>query len=564
MLQIYYFCTYKPGCRKSRYNQRFAVKNKIQMKKLSTLLLLALASIIASAQDTSFEYDPITDGMECTSITVGKKASADGSVITSHTDDSHRTRTNMLVEKAADHKKGEMVTMYKRQWAKKVEGKMDKYENIEIGEIPQVNHTYQFLNTAYPCVNEKQLAIGESTFSGRPELKSDEGLIDCQRLCMLMLQRCTTAREAIIMAGDLLEKYGWNDAGECLTIADKNEVWHFEVLGPGKGKVGAVWAAQRVPDDHISVNANASRIRRIDLNDKDFFMASKNVYSLAEENGWWDKSQGEFEFAYAYAPSSRTSIACSRREWRVFNLLAPSLKLDPNAENFPFSVKPDTLVSVADLVRVFKDYYEGTEFDMRQSLTVTDKDGKTIISPMASPFMKNDELKMLKINGAWGWRFERNIAVHFTVYGTIIQCRGWLPDEIGALCWFALDNVASSIYVPIYANVTDLPSEYKTDGRETGFSRSSAWWCFNRLGTLTAQRWGDMHKVVDAVWNPMQEQFFKDQLATDKMAIALYNKKDRAGAIKTLTEFTNKCGNEALNAAWETGDKLWTIFDGQW
>ena len=252
------------------------------MKKLSTLLLLALASIIASAQDNSFEYDPITDGMECTSITVGKKASADGSVITSHTDDSHRTRTNMLVEKAADHKKGEMVTMYKRQWAKKVEGKMDKYENIEIGEIPQVNHTYQFLNTAYPCVNEKQLAIGESTFSGRPELKSDEGLIDCQRLCMLMLQRCTTAREAIIMAGDLLEKYGWNDAGECLTIADKNEVWHFEVLGPGKGKVGAVWAAQRVPDDHISVNANASRIRRIDLNDKDFFMASKNVYSLAE------------------------------------------------------------------------------------------------------------------------------------------------------------------------------------------------------------------------------------------------------------------------------------------
>lgn len=530
------------------------------MKALFITLLL-FASITMSAQTTT---DPITEGMECTTITVGKKASVDGSVITSHTDDSHRTRTNMLIEPAADHPEGSMVKMYKRQWAPKEEGKMDKYANIEIGEIPQVDHTYKYLNTAYPCVNEKQLAIGESTFGGRSELQSDNGLIDCQRLCMLMLQRCSTARGAIKMAGDLLEKYGWNDAGECLTIADKEEVWHLEIVGPGKGKVGAVWAAQRVPDDHISVNANASTIREINLKDKDYYMASKNIYSVAEENGWWSKKDGEFSFAYAYAPDTRTSIACTRREWRVFDLLAPSLELDPNSENFPFSVKPDTLVSMEDLVRVFKDYYEGTEFDLRKNLTVTDKEGKSVISPMANPFMKNDELKLNRINGAWGWRGERNIAVHFTVYATIIQCRNWMPDEIGAICWFALDNVASSVYVPIYATVKDIPSEYKTDGRETGFSKDAAWWVFNRLGTLTAQRWGDMHKVVDNVWNPTQKKFFETQKNIDKDALTLYNQGNKEGAIDVVTKYSNECCREALDKAWKTGDLLWTTFDGQW
>ena len=174
-----------------------------------------------------------SDGMECTSITVGKKASADGSVMTSHTDDSHRSRTNIYVTPAQDYERGEMQPLYKREWAKKQQpGQMQRYDNILIGEIPQVDHTYQFLNTAYPCVNEAQLAIGESTFGGRSELKSDSGLIDCQRLCMLLLQRCCTAREAIETAGVLLKKYGWIDAGECLTIADKDEVWHLEILGP--------------------------------------------------------------------------------------------------------------------------------------------------------------------------------------------------------------------------------------------------------------------------------------------------------------------------------------------
>lgn len=510
------------------------------------------------------QFDFETDGLECTTITVGKKASADGSVMTSHSDDSHRTRTNIYVTPSQEFEKGDKQQLYKREWAKRqIPGQMQRYDNIPIGEIDQVEHTFQFLNSAYPCMNEAQLAIGESTFGGREELKSDSGLIDCQRLCMLLLQRCSSAREAIITAGNLLKKHGWIDAGECLTIADKDEVWHLEILGPGKGKKGAVWAAQRVPDDHIAVNANASTIREINLKDKDYFMASENVYSLAKENGWWDGKE-TFRFAYAYAPQTRTMLACRRREWRVFDLVAPSLHLDPNAENYPFSVKPDTLITIEKMMSIFKDYYEGTPFDMRKTLTVTDKDGKTTISPLANPFMKYDELLLHKINGGWHERGERTIAVHFTVYATILQCRNWLPDEIGALCWFALDNVASSIYVPIYANVSDLPSTYKTDGRVTGFSKDAAWWAFNRVGTIAAKRWGDMHPVVDKVWSPLQKEFINQHIMVEHEANKLINKGQYEEAIQLLTNFTDECGNTAVERAWKLGDYLWTTFDGMW
>ncbi len=494
----------------------------------------------------------------CTSITLGKLATADGSVITSHTDDSHRTRSWIDIVPPMKHKKSEMEPMYKR--VKNDTLAMPAYGHQKIGEIPQVKHTNGYINTAYPSLNDKQLGIGESTFGGRPELQSDEGLIDCQRLCQLMLERETTARGAIHLAGELLKEYGWNDAGECLTIADENEVWHFEVVGPGKGKTGAVWAAQRVPDDHVSVNANASRIMGIDLDNPDYFMASDNVFDVAKENGWWDPEKETFRFCYAYAPHSRTSLAARRREWRVFDMLAPSLKLDPNAENYPFSVKPDTLVTLEKLMSVFRDYYAGTPFDMRKTLTVTDENGKTVISPLASPHMPYDANKLFKINGGWGWLGERTIARWYTMYATIIQLRNWLPDEIGGVEWLAMDNVSSSIYVPVYSGVTDLPEYYKTPGRVNGYTMKSAWWIFNRLGTLTAQRWGDMHKDVDAVWFPMQKSFIEELPSIDEQALKLYKKSPKEASV-FLTEYTEKKGIMVMERAIELGDYLWTKYD---
>jgi dipeptidase len=530
------------------------------MKKISlaiiSLVFLPVISTITAQIDKSDWEGGFPEG--CTSITVGKKASFDGSVITSHTDDSHRTRSWMDFQPARKHKRGTSTPMYKRLASDSLA--MPTYAHKLIGSIPQVKKTHAFLNTAYPCINTKQLAMGESTFGGREELQSDEGLIDCQRLCRLMLERCTSAREAIKLAGELTKKYGWNDAGECLTIADTKEVWHFEIVGPGKGKVGSVWVAQRVPDDHVSVNVNASTIKKINLDDSDYFMASENIFDVAIENGWYDPAKETFRFCYAYAPKSRTSYAARRREWRVFDLVAPSLKLDPNAENYPFSVKPDTKVTMEKLVSIFKDYYEGTPFNMIKDLTVSDEDGKTIISPLANPNLPYDANKLFKINGGWGWRGERTIARWYTMYATIIQCRNWLPDEIGGLVWLAQDNVLTSIYIPVYCGATDLAESYKTPGRPNGFTMKSAWWAFNRLGTLASQRWGDMRHDVDNIWNPMQTEFFNNQANFEKKALIIYKKSPKKLA-EFLTKNVIEQSNKVVNEAWKLGDFLWTKYD---
>ena len=524
------------------------------MKKLAILLLVSAVVFAGTAQvDMSDWNDGFPEG--CTSVTVGKLATIDGSVITSHTDDSHRTRSWMDIIPAKVHPRGASTNMYKR--VADDSHAMPTYRHDKVGEIPQVRHTFGFINTAYPCMNEFQLGIGESTFGGRPELQSDAGIIDCQRLIQLMLERTKTARDAIELAGDLLEKYGWNDAGECLTIADKSEVWHLEIVGPGKGEVGAVWVAQRVPDNHISVNANASTIKEINIKNKDYFLASDNVFKLARENGWWNDNE-TFRFCYAYAPESRTSLAARRREWRVFDLLAPSLKLNAYAENYPFSVKPDEKVSLDDLITVFKDYYQGTEYNFVKDLTVTDDEGNTILSPMANPFMPYDMNKLFRINGGWGWRGERTIARWYTMYATIIQCRDWLPDDVGGVVWLAQDNVASSVYIPVFCGGTDLAVSYKTPGRPNGYSRESAWWAFNRLGTLAAQRWGDMQKDLEAEWIPLQRTIIQETRDLEKSLLSIKKSADRKAE---LTSFTVNWGDLVVKKAWTLGDRLWTIYD---
>ena len=521
-----------------------------------TLIYIFLTIFLALSQDLPDYQAGFPDG--CTTITVGKAAMNDGSVVTSHTCDSHRTRGWFDIMPAKKHKKNALVTMVKRMPFDSLA--MPTYTYVPTGDIPQAETTHGYINTAYPCMNDQQLAIGESTFGGRKSLRSDQGLIDCQQLVRLMLERCSTAREAIRLGGDLTEKYGYNDDGECLTIADKNEVWHFEIVGPGKGNTGSVWVAQRVPDEHIAVNANASRIGTIDLSNTDFFMASENLFRVAQDSGWWQPDQGNFRFNYVYDPEGRTSIAARRREWRVLSLAAPSLGLDANGESFPFSVKPDSQISLSRLVEIFQDYYEGTPYNFVKDLTWINDDGKTEISPLANPFMPYDMNRLFRINGGWGELGERTIARWYTMYATITQSRSDLPDDIGGLVWLAMDNVATSIYVPLYCGIKDVAAPYKTPGRTKGFNRESAWWAFNQLGTLAAQRWGDMRHDVTKVWGPMQQELFANQADFEKKARDLMEK-DPEKARDFLTQYGIDWGNKVVKRAWKLSDELWTKYD---
>lgn len=504
----------------------------------------------------------VRDAPACTSIVVGKKASGDGSVLTSHTCDSHRTGSDVEIVPAARHPAGARRALTRRE--EDGAGPMPRYRRKAAGDIAEVEETWGIIAPAYAVMNEHQVAIGESTFGGREELESDKGLIDCETLTRLILERARTAREAIRVAGALLEEHGWCDVGEALTIVDPEEAWVFEVVGPGKDKVGAVWAARRVPDDHVTVVANAARIGELDLGDPENCLASPNALRVAEERGYWDPKGGRpFRFYEAYNPDGRFSFASTRREWRVLSLLAPSLGLHPNANAFPFSVKPDQPVGPERIMEIFRDTYEGTDYDMVKDLTVTDESGRTVKSPLANPFMPYDMNKLFRIQGGWGWRGERAIARWYCMYATVTQSRSWLPGPVGGIVWFGYDNPAMTAYVPIYAGVLSLPEEYRTDGRTTGFSRRSAWWAFNRASTLAAQRWGDMRKDVAAVRDPLQEKFLAAQKEVAEKAAELW-KSDPAAARAYLTRVTAEACSEATNAYWNLGDHLWTKYDEEW
>ena len=298
------------------------------MKRFFSLLAALAIGSLLSAQEF--------DGQSCTSIMVGRKASTDGSVMTSHTCDG-RYRTWAQIEPAADHAPGTMHPVLRGTMHTSFRG--DTTGVKLMGEIPEVAHTYAYLNTAYPCLNEKQLAIGETTFGGPDTLVNAAGWFTIEELERVALQRCDNARDAIRLMGALAEQYGYGDSGECLTVADKNEVWQFEIVGIGKERIGAAWVAKRVPDDHVAVSANIPRIGRIDRKSRDM-MASANVEQVAIDNGLWD-GKGEFIFWKYFNTDYAKGKNFNDREYFILNHFAPSLGLTYDMDELPFSVKPE-------------------------------------------------------------------------------------------------------------------------------------------------------------------------------------------------------------------------------
>ncbi|WP_439183748.1 dipeptidase [Carboxylicivirga taeanensis] len=460
------------------------------MKKQLTALLLLFNIIGMSAQSI---YDQVNDpyfGETCTSILVSKGASTDGSVITSHTCDG-RYRTWLTIEPGQQFKNDTTTVIYKGKL--KTETAWDM-RNVKVaGEIPQAKETFSFLNTAYPCLNEKQLAIGETTFVGPKELVNENGMFLIEELERIALERCSTARDAIQLIGELIEEYGYGDWGECFTIADKKEVWQLEIVGEGPDQIGGIWAAQRIPEGHVGVSANISRIGEINLKDKEHFMASKNVFSAAKKLGRWDGKE-PFKFWKVYGGVEKPFKI---REYFILNALAPSLKLDFEADELPFSVKPDKKLSVQDVMALYRETYEGTKYDMTQHLLVTKKkynDQKeeigvdTLKSPIANPWMGRNERNLYNALKPEIVEFQRTVAVSWCSYSEIIQLRDWLPDEIGGVAWFSFDNPGQSPRIPIYAGATKLPESFNYCGQKR-YRDDAAIWQYRKANKLATLEW---------------------------------------------------------------------------
>ena len=503
-------------------------------------------------------------GDGCTVISAGKKATADGSVITSHSDGCSECRLRVVPGRA--FAKGTMADVH---WGMIYYGRDDPNagrplgdEGTVIGQIPQAERTYTYFHTGYSQFNEHQLAIAESTCSQKRELDTPyiEGVtqqvMTVEQAQVFALQRCRTAREAIRLITSLMEHYGFlpsTGGSEALSIADPDEVWVLEMLSVGpdwrrsSGKPGVIWAARRVPDDEMTVVPNYFRIREIDLADPDT-LASPNYKQEAIDRGWYDPKSGRpFIWQEAYTPP--ISEGSLNRLWLVYSTLAPSLKdwpkrrVDPatgqagapaepfeGAGYYPFSFKPERKIGVRDVIAFQRSTFQGTVYDMEADkawLTAT-RSAAATRSRLASPFPSPELRRLLGITG------HRTVAQHG--YGMVAQLRSWMPAAVGGVYWFYVDNPYVSTYVPVYAGVRDISELYATyDARQ--FSEGSARWSVDLVDNLMRLRWQDAVRDLHAARDPIEAEFFATQADIDRQALDLYSK-DPAGASAFLTNLT--------------------------
>ena len=537
------------------------ILRKTRLNCLLAGLLLALSWLWLSAPATQAGAGTSAgqeDGWGCTSIMVGRLATTDGSVITCHTcDGNYRQWVNIVPRR--QNKPGAMNKVYEGRMH--TETPQDMKGVILKGEIPEVAETFAFLNTAYPAMNEFGLAIGETTIRGKQELYNPEGMFMIEELERLMLERCKTAREAIKLAGELVKQYGYGDYGACLTIADSREVWHFEIFGAGPLEKWAVWAAVRIPDDQVGISANIPRISQLNLKDPNNYLASDNVFRVAEEMGWWDPKKGEpFKFWKAYGGPKAFAI----REYYVFSRLAPSLKLDLNSEELPFSIKPDRKVSVADILRLYRETYEGTEYDMSRNLAVKRRNSDEMVkSPVVSNWMSRDWINLINTLKPGTIIPQRTIAINACAYATVIQLKSWLPPDVGAVCWFAFDNPALSARIPIFAGVTELPPAFEVCAQHR-YREDSAAWIFRRTNRLAILRWGDNRQLMEDTVRAFEERAMAELPLVEKKVLEIMNSKTPEKEPMTvkayLTQYTGDFARAAIQKYRELYELFWTRY----
>jgi dipeptidase len=522
-------------------------------------IFLLLFSSLSNAQFQDIDTDGPGYSENCTTIMVGRLASTDGSVMTSHScDGNYRTWLEIY-----PHSKFSQGTMHPVYWGMlHTEEAWDMSKVSKKGEIPEAAETYAFLNTAYPCLNEKQLAIGETTIYGRKELQNEDGLFLIEELEKIALQRCKTAREGIALIGKLAEQYGYGDLAECITLADPKEVWQLEISGSGKGKPSAIWCAERIPDDQVGICANIPRISTVDFKNPDHFMFSTDLQNVAKKLGYWDGKE-PLKFWKVIGGSKPFAI----REYYIFNTLAPSLNLKFDAEELPFSVKPEKKLSPGDVMKFFRETYEGTEYDMTKNLLVTikekDKDGKDIErkikTPVINNWMSNDLRTLINEIKPGTIERQRTIAIAGCSYSHVIQCRSWLPDEVGAVAWFAFDNPGQSPRIPVFSGVLSLPSSFNICG-QSRYRTDAAIWSFREANRLATVNWSKGRTLIEPAVKEYEDKAFEEIPAVEKKVTELVNDGKNDEAKKYVTAYTNSFAFATMKRWEDMKVTLWGMF----
>ncbi|MCD4682972.1 MAG: C69 family dipeptidase, partial [Bacteroidales bacterium] len=422
-----------------------------------------------------------------------------------------------------------------------------------LGQIKQAKETYNVVGN----MNEYQVAIGETTYGGRPELGSQAGaIIDYGNMMFIALQRSKTAREAIKVMTELVDEYGYYSVGESISISDPNEVWIFEIIGKGEGKKGAIWVALKIPDGYICAHANQARITTFPLADdkKSITFSGRDkienseiecyyaddLISFAREKEYFDGNDKEFSFSDTYAPVSFGGARfCEVRVWSFFRSVKEGMDKyydyasGHNLKNrMPLWIKPDRKIAVEDVLDYMRDHLEGTPLDMTKDIGA---------GPFANPYRWRP--LTWEVDGE-RYCNERATATQQTGFVFVSQARSWLPREIGGIHWFGVDDAASTVFVPMYTSITKVPEAYERgNGSMMEFTFDAAFWVFNMVSNFAYTRYNLIHPEIRAEQTKLEGMFLDEVLKIDKKAFDVYQS-NKDEAIAMLTEYSVNTGNE--------------------
>ena len=400
-------------------------------------------------------------------------------------------------------------------------------------------------------MNEHQLTITETTFEAREELMDTTAVLDYGSLIYVTLQRARTAREAIQVMTKLVERYGYYSGGESFSIADPNEVWVLEMVSKGMVEKGAVWVAIRIPDDCISGHANQSRIRQIPFADKQNCLYSKDVVKFARRMGWFKGKDREFSFCDTYAISDYLAYrGCDGRVWAYFNRFADGMDkylpfiMEMQGEPMPLYVKPAKKISVREMQGMMRDHFDGTPMDMRKEAGAGDWDSPVRYAPL---IWTRDSVEYVH---------ERPIATQQTGFTLVAQMRSWLPDAVGGILWFGVDDSSLSVYNPMYCCLTEVPECFrKGNGDMCTFSWTSAFWINNWVANQVYARYSQMYPDLLKVQTAIEDEYEKALPDLEKQAVETYNRNPEE-AVEMLTQFSNRGAMEATARYKQLGEYL--------
>ena len=470
----------------------------------------------------------------CTNFIFTKGATTDGSVMITYSADSHVLYGELYHWPARDWPAGSMLDVIEWDTGK------------PMGKIPQVKHTFNVIGN----MNEHQVAIGETTYGGREDLQTQKGAVmDYGSLIYIALQRSKTAREAIRVFGDLTEKFGYASEGESFSISDANEAWILEMIGKGEGQIGAVWVALRIPDGYICGHANQARITTFPLNDPENCLYAKDVISFARSKKLFDGKDEEFSFSDTYAPVTFSGArACEARVWAMFNRVSAdmgkyedyvmgNLKIGSwgyTTNRMPLWIKPDRKVNVNDVMNLMRDHYEGTKMDMTYDIGA---------GPFQCPYRWRP--MTWKIDSV-GYIHERATSTQQTGFVFVAQSRNWLPDPVGGIFWFGVDDTFTTVFSPMYCGMTKVPESYKVgNGNMLQFSPTSAFWAFNMVSNWAYTKYNYMIKDIQPVQQGLEKKYISETADLDKKGADLY-KKDKASCLDLITKYSVKTGQATV------------------